>query len=285
LFLLRSLCQAVCLHWSPFIDPFLITFLELIHVPYTVPDLFPNVWSPQLSIAIDYPPLTQLILTPSAPNTVFQPSTLIFNSATTHVEFTMMASQPTQFNTYPFQEYYLAPSVLSWTVSGGDAAKYSTISTYTYNVLPRMLFIYLFLFCFLYSILNSFELISSTGDANINYIDSQYLNVSFAITFTTTYPPNGTLILTPVGNFLFSPTSITLTNTDYSAIFIATPIAAGDNYFQLVYSGTDVNLYTQQGIQYVFVSNCMSFSSLFYLFYFIILFYFTLFLFASFYCV
>jgi hypothetical protein len=89
---------------------------------------------------------------------------------------------------------------------------------------------------------------------------TQYTNIPFEITVVATYPPNDTLALNPVGNFLFSPTSATLSPTQNSVSFNVTPLAPGDGSLKVLLSGASAPLYQLTSWQAVTVNKCMSLS-------------------------
>lgn len=114
--------------------------LGAIKVPNTWPDVFAGVPSVNLSVGLEFAPTNGLTLTPSAANVVFTPASLTYTSTDFHKEFTFVASQQAQFNSYPNQVGDLNPTVVRWTLGGPDAGWYKPIPTKSLNVLPRMFF-------------------------------------------------------------------------------------------------------------------------------------------------
>lgn len=97
------------------------------------------------------------------------------------------------------------------------------------------------------------------GDIRVNYLQSQQLNIPFDITVTTTYPSQSDLVFTFLGNFEFSPATITLAANQTAVTVSALPLAAGSNNFRVVYSGLEAGAYQTTGDWNVDVAKCMCF--------------------------
>jgi len=193
---------------------------RIIRYPNSLADVFVNAPSTPQSIALDYAPDSDLTVTPTAPNVMFSPTSLSFTSQDYNQKFTCWSNQTTQFNNAPGQTGSLAPTTVTWTLSGTNAGWYTPIPNQQFNILPR--------------------------DINVRFLNQQILKIWFNITISTSYPAASDITFNLVGNFQFSPASIVLPAGETTVIVGALPLAAGSNSFRVLIIGAAANMYQYQ---------------------------------------
>jgi uncharacterized membrane protein YhdT len=190
--------------------PLINATVNVLQRTFTLPSSLSNVYvqvpSDPIIVALAYAPINGVSLRLWAPNTVFTPETLEFTSTELSQSFTYVTSAAG------------LNQQVTFFVTGDDAALYQVPATLTLNAYLRPL------------------IVSQPAAATYN--------TKFYFTISTLYSPPNSLTFTPVGAFTFSSPMQTITSDGAGSVsFSATPLGIGNAPIKVIVGG-DSALYS-----------------------------------------